>query len=85
MDLLGYLHLTLHFDGSISDKEIVRKFGILEKHLWKAIDILYGVYVLRPLNVYLNITAFFLKDQPTAAEVEQSQTIALVHLERAMQ
>ena len=52
------------FDGSISDKEIVRKSGILEKHLWNAGDSLMadrGFTIeddLRPLNVSLNIPAF---------------------------
>ena len=82
------------YDGSFSDKEIVRKSDILEKELWCP---RYSVMAdcgftiesdFKELNVDLNMP-FFLggRAQLTAAEVKESQTIASVriHVERAIQ
>ena len=82
------------FDGSISDKEIVRKSGILEKELRNVGDSIMadrGFTIeddLKPLSVHLNIPSFLGgRDQLSAAEVKESQTIASVriHVERAIQ
>ena len=82
------------YDGSISDKEIVRKSGILEKELWSPGDSVMadrGFTIendLKELNFDLNIRFFFGgRAQLTAAEVKESQTIASVriHVERAIQ
>ena len=82
------------YDGLISDKEIVKKSGILEKELWSSGDsaMAYRGFTiesdLRELKVDLNIP-FFLggRAQLTAAEVKESQTIASarIHVERAIQ
>ena len=82
------------FEGSISDREIVRKSGILEPTLWNSGDSVMadrGFTIsddLKPLNVSLNIPHFLSgRTQLTAAEVKESQTIASVriHVERAIQ
>ena len=82
------------YDGSISDKEIVRKSGILEKELWSPGDSVMadrGFTIesdLKELNVDLNIPSFLGgRAQFTTAEVKESQTIASVriHVERAIQ
>ena len=75
------------YDGSISDKEIVRKSGILEKELWSPGDIVMadrGFTIegdLKELNVDLNIPSFLGGGaQLTTAEVKKSQTIASVRI-----
>ena len=82
------------FDGSISDKEIVRQSGFLEKSLWSPGDSVMadrGFTIeedLKPLNVALNIPSFLRgRSQLNIAEVKESQTIASVriHVERAIQ
>ena len=82
------------YDGSISDKEIVRKSGILEKELWSPGDIVMadrGFTIegdLKELNVDLNIPSFLGGGaQLTTAEVKESQTIVSVriHVECAIQ
>ena len=82
------------FDGSISDKEIVRKSGFLQKYLWDAGDSVMadrGFLIeddLKQFGVNLNIPAFLDgREQFTAAELKESQTIASVriHNERAIQ
>ena len=81
-------------DGSISDKEIVRKSGILEKELWSPGDSVMadrGFTIesdLKELNVDLNIPSLLGgRAQLTAAEVKESQTIASgrIHVERPIQ
>ena len=62
------------YDGSISDKEIVRKSGILEKELWPPGD---SVMADRGFTIEsdLNIPSFpGGRAQLTAAEVKESQT-----------
>ena len=49
------------YDGSISDKEIVRKFGILEKELWFPGD---SVIVDRGFTIENN-----LKDSPDSSKI----------------
>ena len=72
------------YDDSISDKEIVRKSGILEKELWSPGDCMAdrGFTIesdLKDLKVDLNIPSFLGgRAQLTAAEVKESQTIAAV-------
>lgn len=82
------------YDGSISDKEIVCKSGLLEKRLWQENDSVMadrGFTIQNELNslyVKLNIPCFLAgRDQLTVAEVKESQTIASVriHVERAIQ
>lgn len=75
------------FDGSISDKEIVRRSGLLERSLWNDDDSVMadrGFTIeddLKTLNVRLNIPSFLGgRDQLTAAEVKESQTIASVRI-----
>ena len=70
------------YDGSISDKEMVRKSSILEKELWSTGDTVManrGFTIendLKELNVDLNIPSFLGGGaQLTAAEVKESQTI----------
>ena len=81
-------------DGSISDKEIVRKSGILEKELWPPENSVMadrGFTIesdLKELNVDLNIPSLLGgRAQLAAAEVKESQTIASVriHVERPIQ
>ena len=80
------------YDGSISDVEIVRRRGLLNKDLWsKGDDVMADIGFtikkqLDPLGVTLNIPAFLAgKDQLSHNEVTESQTIAAVriHIERA--
>lgn len=82
------------YDGSISDKEIVQRSGLLESELWEKGDSIMadrGFTIeddLEPLGVHLNIPAFLRgRSQLTVAEVKESQTIASVriHVERAIQ
>ena len=82
------------YEGSISDKEIVARSGILSPELWSEGDSLMadrGFTIqeeLNPLKVRLNIPAFLSgRDQLTKAEVKESQCIASVriHVERAIQ
>jgi len=81
------------FEGSISDKEIVKRSGFLSKELWDENDAVMadrGFTIeeeLKPLGVSLNIPSFLgQNDQLSAEEVTQSQTIASVriHVERAI-
>ena len=80
------------YDGSILDKEIVRKSGILEKQLWSPGDSVMadrGFTIesdSKELNVDLNISSFLgWRAQLTTAEVKESHTIASVriHVERS--
>ncbi len=82
------------FDGSISDREIVQRSGILNSALWDEGDSLMadrGFTIaddLKPFKVNLNIPAFLGgRDQLSKEEVIESQTIASVciHVERAIQ
>ena len=82
------------FDGSISDQQIVRRSGFLQNQWNSGKDSVMadrGFTVaddLSPLGVSLNIPCFLEgRDQLTAAEVKESQTIASVriHVERAIQ
>ena len=82
------------YDGSISDKEIVKNSGVLEKELWSPGDSVIadrGLTIesgLKELKVDLNISSFLGgRAQLTAAEVKESQTIASVriHVKRAIQ
>ena len=80
------------FDGSIS--EIVSRSEFLEPPLWNSQDSVmadrgFVIYdELKELGVVLNIPCFLAgRDQLTAAEVKESQSIASVriHVERAIQ
>ena len=82
------------YEGSISDKEIVARSGLLNKALWCAGDSIMvdrGFTIseqLKPLNVDLNIPLFLAgRDQLSETEVLESQKIASVriHVERAIQ
>ena len=82
------------YEGCISDNEIVKRSGFLEKDLWSNGDSVMadrGFTIeedLKPLNVKLNIPAFLdQRQQFSEAEVKESQTIASVriHVERAIQ
>ena len=82
------------FDGSISDKAIVKQSGFLQKAFWDSGDSVMadrGFQIqeyLDPFQVKLNIPAFLSgREQLTAAEIKESQTIAHVriHVERAIQ
>lgn len=82
------------YDGSISDKEIVNRCGILQKELWEEGDSVMadrGFNVQKEfskLGVILNIPSFLAgRDYFTKSEVTESQTIASVriHVERAIQ
>ena len=89
----GITFISQLYDGSISDKEIVPRSGILDERFWQPNDSVMadrGFTIdeeLKPLKVNLNIPAF-LDDriQLTKAEVKESKTIALVqiHVERAI-
>ena len=81
------------YDGSISDKEIVARSGILDPRFWEEGDSCMadrGFTIaddLKPLNVDLNIPAFLSgRDQLTKAEVKEGQSMASVriHEERAI-
>lgn len=82
------------YSGSISDKAIVNRCGILKKELWDDNDSVMadrGFTIedeLKCLNVQLNIPAFLDgREQLTKGEVKESQSIASVriHVERAIQ
>ena len=82
------------YEGSISDKEIVDRSGLLNKNFWEEGDSLMAdrgftiKELLDPLKVELNIPAFLEgRTQFTTEEVKESQTIASVriHVERAIQ
>ena len=75
------------FDGSISDREIVSRSGFLEPSLWNSQDgamadrgfVIYDE--LKELDVVLKIPCFLAgRDQLTAAEVKESQSIASVRI-----
>ena len=81
------------YDGSISDKAIVRQSGFLQEHFWEKDDSVMadrGFTIeddLKPFNVKLNIPAFLdNRDQLSHEEIKESQTIASVriHVERAI-
>ena len=81
------------YKGSISDKEIIKRSGVLNKNLWDDNDSIMtdrGFTIkneLALLNVKLNIHSFHGgRAQLTEAEVKESQTIASVriHIERAI-
>ena len=88
----GYVtFISQLFDGSISDREIVSKSGFLESALWNSKDsamadrgfVIYDE--LKELGVVLTIPCFLAgRDQLTAAEVKESQSIApvCIHVER---
>ena len=80
------------YDGSISDKEIVRQSGFLQEHFWDKDDSVMadrGFTIeddLKPFKVKLNIPSFLNgQDQISHKEVTESQAIASVriHVERA--
>lgn len=82
------------YQGSISDVEIVRRSGILQKELWEAGDSVMAdrgftiSELLKPMGVTLNIPAFLKgRDQLGHEEIMESQTIAAVriHVERAIE
>ena len=81
------------YERSISDKEIVKSSGILNKNIWGDNDSIMadrGFTIqneLAPLSVELNIPSFLGgRAQLTEAEVKETQTIASVriHVERAI-
>ena len=82
------------YEGSISDKEIVSRSGLLANELWSPGDSLMADRgfeiqdLLLPLRVKLNIPPFLSgRPQLTKAEVREAQSIASVriHVERAIQ
>ena len=81
------------YDGSISDKEIVNRSGILDPRFWKLEDSVMadrGFTIedeLGAIGVKLNIPSFLDgREQLTKDEVKESQSIASVriHVERAI-
>ena len=73
--------------GSTSDKEILKRSGILNKNLWDEDDSIMadrGLTIqneLAPLSIELNIPSFLSgRAQLTEAEVKESQTIASVRI-----
>ena len=81
------------FDGSISDKAIVRESGFLQEHFWEKGDSVMadrGFTIeddLKPFKVKLNIPSFLEnKDQFSHEDIVESQAIASVriHVERAI-
>ena len=89
----GITFISQLYDGSISDKEIVRRSGILDERFWQPNDSVMadrGFTIdeeLKQLKVDLNIPAFLGgRSQLTKTEVKESQTIASVriHVERAI-
>ena len=65
------------FDGSISDREIVSRSGFLEPSLWNSQD---SAMADRGFVIY-DIPCFLAgRDQLTAAEVKESQSIASVRI-----
>ena len=80
------------YDGSISDKQIVKRSGFLKKELWSDGDSVmadrsFTVYnKLARADVSLNIPAFLGgRDYLTKAEVKASQTSVRIHVEKAIQ
>ena len=82
------------YEGSISDKEIVDRSGLINKNLWDENDSIMADRgftikdLLKPLNVDLNIPSFLEgRSQLSTEEVKESQAIASVriHVERAIQ
>ena len=82
------------YEGSISNKDIVNRSGILHEKLWGENDSIMAdrgftiTDLLKPLNVALNIPSFISgREQLTEEEVNESQMIASVriHVERAIQ
>ena len=89
----GMTFISQLYDGSISDKEIVRRSGILDERFWQPNDSVMvdrGFTIdeeLKQLKVDLSIPAFLGgRSQLTKAKVKESQTIASVriHVERAI-
>ena len=83
----GITFISQLYDGSISDKEIVRRSGILDERFWQPNDSVTadrGFTVdeeLKQLKVDLNIPAFLGgRSQLTKTEVKESQTIASVRI-----
>ena len=81
------------YEGSITDKDIVKRSGILNKNLWDDNDSImaYRGFTIQnelaPLNVKLNIRSFLGgRAQLTEAKVKENQIIASVriHVERAI-
>ena len=81
-------------EGSISNKEIVERSGLLNRHLWEANDSIMAdrgftiTDLLKPLGVELNIPSFLDgRKQFSEEEVKESQIISSVriHVERAIQ
>ena len=81
------------YEGSISEKEIIKRSGMLNKNLWDDNDSIMadrGFTIqnkLAPFNVELNIPSFLGgRAQLTEAEFKESQTIASVriHVEAAI-
>ena len=88
------IFLSQLYDGSISDKEIVKRSEFLRNELWSdgdSVKAQMGFTIhdkLARLGVSLNIPAFLgERDYLTKAEVKASKTIASVrmHVERAIQ
>ena len=84
----GITFISQLYDGSISDKEIVRRSGILDERFWQPNDSVMadrGFTIdeeLKQLKVNLNIPAFLGgRTQLTKAEVKESQTITYVRIE----
>ena len=82
------------YEGSISDKEIVERSGLMNPNLWEENDSLMADRgftikdLLDPLKVELNIPSFLEgRAQLSEDEVKESQIIASVriHVERAIQ
>ena len=89
----GITFISQLCDGSISDKEIVRRSGILDERFWQPNDSVMadrGFTIdeeLKQLKVDLNIPAFFGgRSRLTKDEVKESQTTASVqiHVKRAI-
>ena len=81
-------------DGSISDKEIVQRSGILNPYLWEKCDSVMadlGFTIsndLAPFGLTFNVPAILSgREQLSASEVIESQTITSIriHVERAIQ
>lgn len=82
------------YQGSISNKEIVSRFGLINEHLWDQNDSIMADRgftikdLLKPLKVTLNIPSFLGgREQLTEEEVKESHTIPSVriHVEHAIQ
>ena len=78
----GITFVSELFDGSISDVEIVKRCGILQKELWSDSDSLMAERgftvqnLLKPLGVSLDILAFLQgREQLTIEEVTEIQTL----------